>query len=150
MISLRPVEEADLQKFYEHQIDPEAVAMVPWQPRDRETHFAQWRRIIADPTLIAFSVLVDGQLAGDIVSWPDDHGRKLVGYWIGREFWGRGIATEALKQLSRELSERPLFAWVATSNVGSQRVLEKAGFVRDETPPHSGEDDVEELLYRLG
>ena len=72
-------------------------------------------------------------------------GRRLVGYWIGREFWGKGLATRALQELTREVTQRPLQAWVATSNVTSIRVLEKCGFVR----VGSHKNDVEELLFEL-
>ncbi len=70
-----------------------------------------------------------------------------------RQFWGRGLATAALAELVEELDQRPLYAWVATSNVGSIRVLEKCGFVeverRAERDEHAGEV-VEEILYQLG
>jgi Acetyltransferase (GNAT) domain len=83
--------------------------------------------------------------------WEQD-GRLLVGYWVGREFWGRGLATAALAELVAEIPERPLHAWVASSNVGSIRVLEKCGFVeverRAERDDQSGEV-IEEILYRL-
>ena len=72
-------------------------------------------------------------------------GAGLVGYWIGREFWGKGLATRALQELTGEVTQRPLHAWVATSNVASIRVLEKCGFVR----VGSQENDVEELLFEL-
>jgi RimJ/RimL family protein N-acetyltransferase len=50
-----------------------------------------------------------------------------VGYWIGREYWGKGVATEALSQfLAHAEVRRPLHAAVAKHNVGSIRVLEKA------------------------
>src|SRR5262245_49180543 len=89
--------------------------------------------------------------AFDAHCWTQD-GRLLVGYWIGREFWGRGLATAALTELAAEIPERPLYAWVATSNVGSIRVLEKSGFVEGER--HSEHDEragrvIEEILYRL-
>jgi RimJ/RimL family protein N-acetyltransferase len=90
-------------------------------------------------------------VAGNIGCWEQD-GRLLVGYWVGREFWGRGLATAALAELVAEIPERPLHAWVASSNVGSIRVLEKCGFVeverRAERDEHSGEV-IEEILYRL-
>ena len=75
------------------------------------------------------TILADGAVAGNVVSWLQD-GERLVGYWIGREHWGRGIATRALAELLREIEERPLYAHVARHNVGSIRVLEKCGFTR--------------------
>ena len=91
-----------------------------------------------------------GESRGEYGCWEQD-GRLLVGYWVGREFWGRGLATAALAELGAEIPERPLHAWVASSNVGSIRVLEKCGFVEvehAERDEHSGEV-IEEILYRL-
>jgi RimJ/RimL family protein N-acetyltransferase len=75
-----------------------------------------------------------------------------VSYWIGREFWGRGVATAALAALVAEVKERPLHALVAEHNVGSIRVLEKCGFVLspEHDPSIPGEDGVREVLYALG
>jgi RimJ/RimL family protein N-acetyltransferase len=82
------------------------------------------------------------------VSW-DQAGQRKVGYWIGKEFWGRGIATRALALFLAEVSERPLYASVATSNVGSIRVLEKCGFTISQGEDPHPDPDVEELLYEL-
>ena len=73
-------------------------------------------------------------------------------YWVGRDFWGRGIATRALRELVEELQIRPLYAWVATSNLGSIRLLEKCGFVvKDRRTEHDEKlgRPVEELLFEL-
>jgi RimJ/RimL family protein N-acetyltransferase len=104
-----------------------AMALMP--AREREAFDAHWRRILADDSLIARTIEADGEVAGNAVSWQLD-GRQVVGYWLGREFWGRGLATAALAELVQELEPRPLHAWVARSNLGSIRVLEKCGFVR--------------------
>jgi RimJ/RimL family protein N-acetyltransferase len=93
------------------------------------------------------TIEVDGQVAGTIGSWEQD-GRQFVGYWLGRDFWGRGLATAALAELVQELPMRPLHAFVAASNAGSIRVLEKCGFVRAEER-HGGITDVQEYLYEL-
>jgi RimJ/RimL family protein N-acetyltransferase len=148
---LREVAEADLDVFYEHQLDPEATAMALFPSRDRESFDAHWRRLLADDSLVTRTIIDEGAVAGNVGCWEQD-GRRLVGYWLGREFWGRGLATAALSELVVELDERPLHAWVATSNVASIRVLEKCGFVeverRAEHGEHAGEA-VEEILYRL-
>ena len=149
MITLRPIAEFDLESLFEHQADPEWAAMAVFPSRDREAYFAHMRRIQAIPDVINRSVLVDGELCGSVNSWVDE-GRRLIGYGYGREFWGRGIASQALRQFVDEVvAERPLYAHVAESNVGSQRVLEKTGFVLADEQPGLAEDGVEERLYIL-
>jgi RimJ/RimL family protein N-acetyltransferase len=149
---LRDVAETDLDAFYEQQLDPEATAMAVFPARDRKAFDAHWRRLLADDSLVKRTIVDAGAVAGNIGCWEQD-GRRLVGYWIGREFWGRGLATAALAELVAEIPERPpLHAWVAASNVGSIRVLEKCGFVEierhTERDEHSGKV-IEEILYRL-
>jgi RimJ/RimL family protein N-acetyltransferase len=124
---LRDVTEEDLPVFFEQQRDPEAVAMAAFPPREREPFFEHWRRIMGDDTLVAKTIVSEGEVVGNVVSFERD-GRQLVGYWLGREFWGRGLATRALAELVEELTVRPLYAEVATANIGSIRVLEKCGF----------------------
>ena len=128
---LRDVVESDLPVFFEHQQDPEATAMADFPARDRDAFDTHWARILADDTLTKKTIVVEGQVAGNAVSWPQD-GRRLVGYWLGREFWGKGLATRALAELVDELGTRPLHAYVAKTNIGSIRVLEKCGFVRSD------------------
>jgi RimJ/RimL family protein N-acetyltransferase len=148
---LRDVREDDLDVFFEQQRDSEAMAMALMPAREREAFDAHWRRILADDSLIARVIEADGEVAGNVVSWEQD-GRQLVGYWLGREFWGRGLATAALGELVQELEMRPLHAWVARSNLGSIRVLEKCGFERiAETTEHDERvgQVVEMYLYEL-
>jgi RimJ/RimL family protein N-acetyltransferase len=150
MITLRPVEDADEPILFAHQADPEWAATAQFPSRDREAHLAHWRKIQSLPDVVNRSVLVDGELCGSIGSWVDEDGRRLVGYGFGRAFWGRGIATEALRQfLDDAVIERPIYAFVAESNVGSQRVLEKCGFVLADDQPGPAEDGVEERFYIL-
>ena len=137
----------DVAVFYEQQLDEDAVRMAAFEPREsREEFFARWQRIIGSDQEFARAVLVDGVLAGNIGSWPVPEGR-MVGYWLGREFWGRGVATSALRAFLTEDTSRPLHAIVATHNVASKRVLEKNGFV--EVERRVAEDGVEEYLTIL-
>jgi RimJ/RimL family protein N-acetyltransferase len=66
-----------------------------------------------------------------------------VGYWIGRDFWGKGIATQALSLFLTEKKTRPLYAHVVKENIGSRRVLEKCGFSL------SGENDEEFIFVKM-
>jgi RimJ/RimL family protein N-acetyltransferase len=148
---LRDVEEADLDAFYEQQLDPEATGMALFPAREREAFDAHWARVLANEAATKKTIVDDGQVAGNVLCWEQDR-RRLVGYWVGREFWGKGLATRALSELIEELEARPLHAWVARSNLGSIRVLEKCGFVPiDSRAEH---DDrlgmvVEEVLFEL-
>ena len=150
-IVLRDVIEADLPLFFEHQRDPSATRMAAFPARDREAFMSHWATILADPTVTTKSILLGDAVAGNIVSF-DQSGKRLVGYWLGREFWGMGVATKALTEFVAQVSCRPLCAIVAKHNVGSIRVLQKSGFVlsgEDLGPALDGGDPVEELFFSL-
>jgi RimJ/RimL family protein N-acetyltransferase len=125
---IRPVERGDLAVFYRHQADPEAARMAVFRSRDEPAFTAHWERVLQRADTTVRTVLADdGAVAGNVLAFEID-GTPLVGYWIGREYWGRGLATRALLALLDELPRRPLYAHVARSNAGSIRVLEKCGF----------------------
>ncbi|MGO4258240.1 GNAT family N-acetyltransferase [Marmoricola sp. RAF53] len=148
---LRAVEDQDLEVFFDHQADPLAVEMAAFPARGRDQFAAHWAKVRADETLVTRTVVADGRVAGYIGSWPQD-GQQLLGYWIGREFWGRGVATRALALLVDEVRVRPLHAQVAAHNAGSIRVLEKCGFRRDpvqEAGAAAPADGIEELVFVL-
>lgn len=150
-VGLRSVEDPDLEVFFVHQADPQAVEMAAFPARDRDQFAAHWEKVRADDALVSRTIVADGTVAGNIGSWPDD-GQQLIGYWVGREWWGRGVATRALAQFVEEVSVRPLHAYVAAHNVGSIRVLEKCGFLRDreQAAREAASDDViEELVFEL-
>jgi RimJ/RimL family protein N-acetyltransferase len=150
MAVLRDVIEEDLPVFFEHQRDPEAVEMAAFPAREREPFFEHWHTIMDDDELVAKTIVSEGEVAGNISSWERD-GKRLVGYWLGREFWGRGLATQALAELVEELTVRPLYAEVSTTNVGSIRVLEKCGFTVVGTTTEQDEafGEIELLLMKL-
>jgi RimJ/RimL family protein N-acetyltransferase len=151
-VRLREVAEADLPILFENERDPEANRMAAFPPRDWEAFTAHWRKVLANQTNLARTVLVGGRVAGNVGSW-DEGGVRHVGYWIGREFWGRGVATRALSALLDEDRARPVRAHVVKHNVGSIRVLEKCGFTlvgEDRAPVREPEEPVEEVVYELG
>jgi RimJ/RimL family protein N-acetyltransferase len=127
-VRLRVVRESDLGTLFEHQRDPVANAMAAFPPRERDAFMAHWHKILLDDASVIRTILWDGEVAGNILSFMRGDTRE-VGYWIGREFWGRGIATRALSKFLRLVTERPLYAGVAVGNAASVRVLEKCGFV---------------------
>lgn len=150
-VSLREVIESDLADFFEHQRDPAAVQMAAFPSRPRDAFMAHWSKILADPAVIARTVLLGSNIAGNVVSWEQD-GQRLVGYWLGRDYWGRGVASRAVSTFVKSITARPLHAYVAKHNLASIRVLQKAGFElsgeRRSAAPTGGEV-VEELLYSV-
>jgi RimJ/RimL family protein N-acetyltransferase len=145
-VELREVRESDLEVFFVDQADEEAARMAAFPSRDRVRFMEHWKtNVLADPGAVVMAILADGEVAGNIVIFDGPAGRE-VGYWIGRRFWGRGVATAALSALLREVDERPLSAHVAKHNPGSLRVLQKCGF---EIVGEGRVDDVDEFVLRL-
>jgi RimJ/RimL family protein N-acetyltransferase len=151
-VLLRDVTESDLPIFFEQQQDPIANQMAAFPARDRDAFTAHWTKILSDETNTIKTILVEGRVAGNVVSW-EQAGERLVGFWIGREYWSKGIATKALSEFLRHVMARPLFAWVAKRNVASIRVLEKCGFrisTDDKWGSNVPGEKVEEVLLKLG
>ncbi len=149
---MREALDGDLPVLFEHQRDPEANEMAAFPAREWGPFVAHAARVHVDPTVTSRTILVDGQVAGSIVCWLDETGERDVGYWLGREFWGRGLATRTLATFLELVPDRPLHARVAKHNAGSRRVLEKCGFAivdDDHWPSGIGPDDVEEWIFRL-
>jgi len=129
-VLLRDVTESDFQAFFEHQLDPVAGHMAAFtvkDPTDREAFMARWAMIWANAAVTKKTIVADGHVAGHILSF-DQFGKPSVSYWIGKDFWGRGIATRALAEFLRQFKTRPLHARAAKDNVASLRVLQKCGF----------------------
>ncbi|HEY2673663.1 MAG TPA: GNAT family N-acetyltransferase [Rugosimonospora sp.] len=150
-VRLRSVEEGDIDVFYDHQLDPVATEMAAFPSREKDRFVAHWAKIRANDTSTLRTILIDDLVAGNMLSWQQD-GQHFVGYWVGRDYWGRGIATEALAQFLNDVTARPLYAHVAVHNVGSIRVLEKAGFQRDrelEATASPPDDGIEEFVFVL-
>jgi RimJ/RimL family protein N-acetyltransferase len=131
-VRLRQPESADIDIFFQQQ-DPEATARANVVALSRTRFTAHWcDKILGDDTVNTRTVCADGQVAGYVVAWWQD-GRRCVGYWFGRAFWGRGVGTRALDQFLALERTRPLFADTDISNTASQRLLERCGFHLVET-----------------
>lgn len=127
---LRPILPSDLDVLFAQGADPVAVHMAAFtakDPTDRPAFDAHWARILASPTGLNRIIVADGEIAGSVQSYEDE-GHPEVTYWLGREFWGRGIATTALAAFLREETARPIYARAAADNAASLRVLQKCGF----------------------
>jgi len=153
-VTLRPLTPADTPVLFRFESDPEARRMAAFGGEESDSLGAfklRWERRLSDRTGLARAVLWNGQIVGSVIQF-ELFQKPAVAYWIGREFWGRGIATRALTALLRETPVRPLYARVAKDHLASQKVLENCGF------KVSGEDrgfarfrgeEIEELIYQL-
>ena len=126
-VALRDVTENDLPVFFEQQADPDANRMAAFPARDHDAFTAHWAKSLGDKSVIIKTVIFDGHVAGNIVSWIQS-GERDIGYWIGKADWGKGIASAALSQFLTHVTARPLYAHVAKHNIASLRVLHKCGF----------------------
>ncbi|WP_164516124.1 GNAT family N-acetyltransferase [Sphingomonas sp. 2R-10] len=143
---LRPARPDDLPVFFAHQCDAEAAAMAGFVPRARAAFDAHWGRIIAGPAFVVRTVVVDGAVAGYVSAFPND-GRSEIAYWLGRDFWHRGIGQAAVAAFLADHAARPLFASVIDTNAASQAILERCGFTV--VGEESGDDGVCERTLRL-
>ncbi|WP_327175742.1 GNAT family N-acetyltransferase [Streptomyces sp. NBC_01335] len=141
-VRLRDVEPADLEEFLAQEHDPEAARRSKFPPREREAFMTHWRTtVLGDPTNFVQAITVDGELAGNAVAWWDEE-RRFIGYWLGRQHWGRGIGTRALALFLEREPARPLYADPYVGNTGSVRLLEKHGFRRTGTVRHGENEHV--------
>jgi len=132
-ITLREVEESDIPIFFEQQCNPAALymsAFTPPNPDDYDAFLTRWTNRLNDPTKSSKTLLVDGVVAGSIVTFVMED-ELSVGYGLDQAFWGKGIMTEALTLFLAQFPTRPLYARVVKDNIGSRRVLEKCGFTLD-------------------
>jgi RimJ/RimL family protein N-acetyltransferase len=112
---------------------------------------AHWARILGDEANINRTILYNGQVAGHVASF-EQFGEREVTYWIGKAYWGRGIATDALAELLEEVKIRPVYARAVKDNIASLRVLEKCGFAivgEDKGFANARGEEVEEYILLL-
>jgi RimJ/RimL family protein N-acetyltransferase len=151
-VRLRDVIEDDLPILFEHQREPEANRMAAFPARSWDAFRAHWAKILGDQSVTVRTILFGGRVAGNIGCWERGH-QRLVGYWIGREYWGKGVASKALAELLGVVKARPLFAYVAKENIASIRVLEKCGFrfcAAETASLGAPPDGIEEVVFALG
>ena len=88
------------------------AAFTAKDPTDKEAFLAHWRKILADESIYKKTILLDRQVVGHVLSF-EQFGEREVSYWLGREFWGHGIATQALAMFLDQVEDRPLYGRAA-------------------------------------
>ena len=109
-IKLREVEPGDLPIFFEQQLDPAANQMAAFtvkNPADPNAFAAHWAKIQADASVTIRTILFESRVAGYVAGFVRGDEPEVT-YWIGREFWGKGITTAALSDFLKILKIRPL------------------------------------------
>ena len=153
-VGLRPVDDSALDALFGQRRDPESVRMAAFtaqDPNDRTAFDVHMAKVRTSPEVTMRAITADGRLVGSIASFIIE-GDTEVTYWIDRLFWGQGIAGRALALFLESVPIRPLFARVASDNLGSLKVLQKAGFVitGTETSFANGRNtEIEETILRL-
>ncbi|MBK8875694.1 MAG: GNAT family N-acetyltransferase [Bacteroidetes bacterium] len=153
-IKLRPTEISDLEFLFQFQLDKEGgylAAFMPKDPTDKAAYIVKYTKLLNNPTVNNQTIILDNLIVGSIGKFLME-GDSEITYWIDRKFWGQGIATEALKNFLDIETSRPIFGRVAFDNFGSQKVLEKCGFVKigsDKGFANARQAEIEELIYKL-
>lgn len=138
-VNLRTYKDEDIAKLIRYLNDPVTTRHLtsaipqPYTQSDAEYWVRHQSREIG-----AQAIEWEGQLVGDISVVTGNFEKAYcaeIGYWLGREFWGRGIATEVLTLVSQYLLTHTavvrITAQVFVGNTASCRVLEKCGFIQE-------------------
>ncbi|KAF3639823.1 hypothetical protein BC332_21779 [Capsicum chinense] len=146
--------------------------MMLWVCDDRVTRTIGWKTLTSKEEVLTFimeaciphpwrrSICIDDRSIGFVTVFPgsgDDRSRADIGYAIGFEYWGQGIATKAIEMtIPQAFNDFPevirLQALADVENKASQRVLEKVGFIKEgilrKYGYHKGKI-VDEVIYSL-
>lgn len=153
-IKLRPTVAEDLDTLFRFQLDDEANHLAAFTSKDsmnREAYIAKFTRLLADPTVNNQTIMAGTAIVGSIAKFIME-GDAEITYWIDKPFWGKGVATKALKDFLAIETTRPIFGRVAFDNPGLQKVLENCGFIKigtDKGFANARQMEIEEFIYRL-
>jgi len=153
-ITLTETSVDDLNAFFQFQLNKEAnylAAFTSKDPNDKTAYIEKYAKFLTDPTINMRTIKVKGVIVGSIAKFIMENEAEIT-YWIDRNFWGQGIATTALKDFLKIEKSRPILGRVAFDNYGSQKVLEKCGFVKigaDKGFANARQAEIEEYIYKL-
>jgi RimJ/RimL family protein N-acetyltransferase len=119
-IKLKKTEHNDLEVLFQIQLNKEAIhmaAFTPKDPTDKDAYFEKFTRFLNDPTIHNRTIWIDEIIVGSIAKFIME-GNTEITYWIARNYWGKGIATTALKDFLIIENTRPIFGRVAFDNMG--------------------------------
>jgi len=153
-IILRKTNTSDLQTLFEFQLDKDAnylAAFTSEKPTDRKAYIEKWTKLLSDEKVNIQTILLDSDIVGSIAKFEMNRNAEIT-YWIGKEFWGKGIASSALKKFLKVEKTRPIYGRVAFDNIGSKKVLENCGFSKIGTEKgfaNARAKEIEEFVFEL-
>ena len=153
-ITLSETTVEDLNTLFQFQLDKQAnylAAFTSTDPNDKAAYIEKHSKFLTDPTKNTQTIKANDEIVGSIAKFVLENDAEIT-YWIDRKFWGQGIATCALKKFLEIEQSRPIYGRVAFDNYGSQRVLEKCGFVKIGTEKgfaNTRQSEIEEYIYKL-
>ncbi len=153
-IVLKPTLFSELEILYEFQRDETARYMAAFMSGDRDDkagYIKKYTALLQGPSVHQRTIWFGREIAGSIAKFVLE-GDAEITYWIDRKYWGRGIATRALRAFLEMEKTRPLFGRTAFDNIGSQKVLERCGFLRtgqDLGFAQARNQEIEEYIYVL-
>lgn len=153
-IALVKTEKDDLNAFFQFQLDEEANYLAAFTSKDsnnKTAYIEKYTKFLTDPTINMQTIKIDDEIVGSIAKFVRG-GDAEITYWMDKKFWGKGIATTALKKFLAIENTRPIFGRVAFDNFASQKVLEKAGFMKvgtDKGFANARQTEIEEFIYKL-
>lgn len=154
MLELTKTTKEDLETLFIFQTNKEGIwmaAFMPEDPFDKEAYMKKWTAIVENPDIHMQTLRFENKIIGSVAHF-DMFEATHVAYWIDQQHWGKGFATAGLKTFIEGSVTRPLYARVAYDNYGSQRVLEKCGFIavgKDRGFANARKMEIEEIVYKL-
>jgi ribosomal-protein-alanine N-acetyltransferase len=153
-ITLTETETNDLHVFFQFQLDKEAnylAAFTAKDPNNKTAYIEKYTKHLADPTIRMRTIKINDEIVGSIAKFMMENEAEIT-YWIDKKYWGQGIGTAALNNFLKIEPIRPIYGRVAFDNYGSQKVLEKCGFIKigmDKGFANARQTEIEEYIYKL-
>jgi ribosomal-protein-alanine N-acetyltransferase len=153
-ITLTETTADDLHLLFEFQLDEEANYLAAFTAKDisdKVAYLEKYTKHLADPTITMRTIKANDEIVGSVAKYMME-GDAEITYGIDKKYWRQGIATTALADFLKIELARPIFGRVAFDNYGSQKVLEKCGFIRigsDRGFANARQAEIEEYIYKL-
>ncbi|WP_245807668.1 GNAT family N-acetyltransferase [Halobacillus massiliensis] len=142
---LRKISKSDVNDMYAYGSNPLVSEYVTWETHTCQEDTEGFIDLILEgylnkeKALWAMELKANGKMAGtiDFVSIDKKHRSGELGYVLSDKFWGQGLTTEASRKVIEfgitELGLERIQARCLAENIGSQRVMEKAGMTFEGT-----------------